>query len=413
MLTIMYKVTYQVNGGTGTAPIDTNSYAKGESVTTATASLTLTGYTFSGWNTNATGTGTTYATNGTFIMESASVILYAKWNGTPVWKTMPTSDTINYRSTMDLSQYCTDPDGDNLTFTVVSGTGATISGTTLTYCANNENITIKATDTHSASASATFSRKFKNPELMKLISSGIFIMGGILGSCEEIAHSVTISGNFYMDSTEVTQNDYLSLMGVNPSYYNNGGQQPVENVTWFDAVLYCNARSNRDGLDTVYKYKSLTGTAGDSCTNLEGLEILSKNGYRLPTEAEWEYACRAGTTTELPFPEGTSGNLYGWSYTNCTRPQIVGQLQGNAWGLYDIVGNVAEWCNDWYGDYSSGAQTDPTGAISGTQRVLRGNYSFEEGTECLKFYSAARSSGAPNGGSVGSDFYGFRCVRTR
>jgi formylglycine-generating enzyme required for sulfatase activity len=186
-------------------------------------------------------------------------------------------------------------------------------------------------------------------------------------------HTVTVS-SYYIDTTEVAQNDYLSLMGVNPSEFSSDLRQPVERVTWFDALLFCNARSKRDDLDTIYSYTSVSGTAGNGCSGLGDIAMdYTKNGYRLPTEAEWEYACRAGTATEYYW--GTEiDSSYCWYYSNSgnTTHQVALKLP-NARGLYDMSGNVLEWCNDWYDRYSALPQSDPVGpSVPQTFRILRG-----------------------------------------
>jgi len=212
---------------------------------------------------------------------------------------------------------------------------------------------------------------------MLRIQGGTFTMGSPVNEpnrdSDEIQHQVTVS-SFYMGKYEVTQKEYKEVMGTNPSYdhYKGGDNLPVEQVSWYDAIEYCNRRSQIAGLTQAYTRN------GDTVTwNRDA------NGYRLPTEAEWEYACRAGTTTAYNTGAKISKNT-GWYYKNSggnTHP--VGQNPANAWGLYDMHGNVSEWCWDWKGDYSNGSQTDPMGASSGTGRVRRGG-SWSDSAENLR-----------------------------
>ena len=199
-------------------------------------------------------------------------------------------------------------------------------------------------------------------------------------SQDETQHTVTVS-DFYMSIYELTQAEYQEIMGDNPSSF-SGDDLPVENISWLDAVHYCNARSEKEGLTPVY--------------SIDGQSVTwdrSANGYRLPTEAEWEYPCRAGTTT--PFNTETSisaeeCNYYGhypyeiennyFSQGNLdTKPGeyrqttvAVDSFSPNGWGLYNMHGNVGEWVWDYYGAYETQEQTNPTGAETGTLRVYRG-----------------------------------------
>jgi formylglycine-generating enzyme required for sulfatase activity len=263
---------------------------------------------------------------------------------------------------------------------------------------------------------------------MVSIPGGTFQMGSNntaleseTGNDEEPVHSVTVS-SFYMDSTDVTQASYQSLMGVNPSYFNTGAsasRRPVESMTWYDAVLYCNARSKHDGYDTVYSYTSIGfysgGTAGNGCDSLGNLTInYTQNGYRLPTEAEWEYACRAGSTADYywgqsyplqPSADTAEISAHAWWLNSNDSTQPVATKPANAFGLHDMSGNVWQWCNDWYGSYSAGAQTNPTGPSTGSSRVLRGgswNYAV------VGLCAAFRGYNLPDGWNY---VYGFRCVR--
>jgi formylglycine-generating enzyme required for sulfatase activity len=201
--------------------------------------------------------------------------------------------------------------------------------------------------------------------VMKDIPAGTFTMGS--DSAADIdaspAHQVTLSA-FKMQETDVTQEQYLAVMGTNPSHFDAGtgaSLRPVEMVRWYDAVQFCNALSAISGLTPVYDTSTWTAD-------------FSKTGYRLPTEAQWEYVCQAGSTTEYwwgPDTNGMGGRT--WSYYNSGgTTQPVATKLANSYGLYDITGNVWQWCNDWYGVYTAGAATDPTGAATGTYRVVRG-----------------------------------------
>jgi peptidyl-prolyl cis-trans isomerase A (cyclophilin A) len=172
---------------------------------------------------------------------------------------------------------------------------------------------------------------------------------------DEVQHKVTITRGFWLKTTEVTQGEWIAMMGSNPSHFEGcGANCPVDNVSWSDAVAYCNKLSERDNLQQCYVGERFVGPG---CT-----------GYRLPTESEWEYAARAGTTGarhgEL---EAVAWHAQNSSAT--THP--VGQKLANAWGLYDMLGNVWEWTNDWKGVYPSSA-TDPVGPDWGWGRIVRG-----------------------------------------
>ncbi|MDR1899744.1 MAG: SUMF1/EgtB/PvdO family nonheme iron enzyme [Treponema sp.] len=233
------------------------------------------------------------------------------------------------------------------------------------------------------------------PEDLVRVPGGTFTMGSPPsepgGDDDKVQHQVTVSA-FYMGKYEVTQKEYQALMGNNPSEF-KGDTLPVERVSWFDAVKYCNARSLKEGLDPAYTINGETVAWNRNA-----------GGYRLPTEAEWEYACRAGTTA--PFYTGNSADAAGWYKDNSggkTHP--AGQKQPNRWGLYDMHGNVHEWCWDWFGAYSGAAQTDPAGAASGSYRVLRGG-SWGSGAQYLR--SANRGDYTPSNRLNNS---GFRLVR--
>jgi len=232
---------------------------------------------------------------------------------------------------------------------------------------------------------------------MVYINGGTFTMGSPANergrsNNEGPQHQVIVS-SFYMEKYPVTQEEYQDTMGTNPSSF-KGPELPVEQVSWFDAVQYCNKRSLTEGLTPAYTVNG-TNVSWDH----------SANGYRLPTEAEWEYACRAGTQT--PYYSGTSVNDAGWHSGNSgAKTHPVGEKEPNSWGLYDMHGNVLEWCWDWLGNYSADTQTDPQGAASGTNRVYRGGSWY---FNALQTRSAFRFGNYP---SLRIYFVGFRIVRS-
>jgi len=246
------------------------------------------------------------------------------------------------------------------------------------------------------------------PRGMKLIKGGTFQISGVLYNTQPV-HRVTVS-SFYMDLTEVTQEDYQRLMGRNPSNSTGDPRRPVEQVSWYEAVLYCNARSKRDHLDTVYYYTGYSTNESGFYTVLSGLVVnYAKNGYRLPTDAEWEYACRAGTTTDYYWGNSIDGRYCWYGANSGIIAQPVGTKLPNAWGLYDMSGNVWEWCNDWYADcsFSSSSSNNLAWPVRpfGTERVLRGGSCYT--------YDLPRSADR-TGLEPFVDWFdvGFRCVRS-
>ncbi len=234
---------------------------------------------------------------------------------------------------------------------------------------------------------------------MVLIPTGSFIMGSAEQQDASPEHEVTISA-FYMDRCEVTQGCYERIMGKNPAR-RKGDENPVERVRWTDALKFCNARSIEEGLSPCYDLETW------SCD-------FSANGYRLPTEAEWEYACRAGSTGDYFFSGGVEQlDAHGWFRANAGRKHHpVGQKQPNAFGLYDMAGNVREWCNDWYAvdAYTADRQVDPRGPASGEKTVLRGG-AFSSSAESCNSWTRYCDEPGFTDACVASDDYGFRCVR--
>ena len=214
------------------------------------------------------------------------------------------------------------------------------------------------------------------------VKAGTFLMGSPLSednrSSDETQHAVTISRSFEICATQVTQKQWAAVMGSNPSPF-KGDNRPVETVSWFDCQEFI-SKLNRSQKTYV---------------------------YRLPTEAEWEFACRGGTQTAYSFMDPSSLHEYSWSYSNSDgKTSDVGMLKPNPIGLYDMHGNVWEWCQDWYGPYNTSNDHNPTGPSSGSFRVFRGG---SWGNDAQYLRSAYRGYNVPS-----ARYYslGFRLVRT-
>jgi formylglycine-generating enzyme required for sulfatase activity len=257
------------------------------------------------------------------------------------------------------------------------------------------------------------------PPGMKAIPEGKFMRGSnrpFSDNDEQPIKEITISP-FCIDSTEVTQADYISLLHVEPwlqykipaasPFPGSGNMYPVWNINWYDAALYCNARSKRDSLDTVYIYDSISGVAGNGCVLTNIKTEFVKNGYRLATEAEWEYAARSGTTTDYYWGNYTKQDLitptkYAWYGIDIAHP--VAMKTPNDFGLYDMLGNVYEFVNDYYDGnyYVSDEIIDPKGTTFSAAKVLKGGY---WSGSLADIRSAARDATAPE---IIDEIDGFR-----
>jgi len=213
---------------------------------------------------------------------------------------------------------------------------------------------------------------------MKWIAPGSFQMGSNDGASDEKpVHGVTLTKGYHLGATEVTQAQWESVMGSNPSKF-KGRDLPVENVSWDDAMAYCRKLTERER------------AAG---------RLAAGYAYTLPTEAQWEYACRAGTTGAYA---GDLGSMAWYGENSGNKTHAVATKRANAWGLYDMHGNVWEWCSDWYGSYASGRVVDPTGARSGPRRVSRGGSWSNDASYCRSAYRVRFTPGYRR------DLLGFR-----
>ena len=349
-----YRLSYDANGGEGIVPTERTIHPS-YFITLPDVEFVRPGYIFGGWNTKSDGKGTNYNI-GDMFTPTGNTILYAKWE-----------QQSSTQLTIEASPDSPVPDG----FVLVKGGTFTMG----------------------------------NPENNALIN--------LIGD-DGPRQQVTLS-SFIIKKYEVTQKEYEAVMGYNPSYF-KGANLPVEQVKWYEAIEFCNKLSENEGLEPVYTMSNIqtwvrevSGTNQWYITSADVTADWTKNGYRLPTEAEWEYAARGG--------EGTPGNF---RYSGSDDVKAVAWYEGNSeetthevgtkWpnglGIYDMSGNANEWCWDWAAKYPffSKKHTNPTGPLSGEERIIRGGmYNEWEWFSKVTF----RASNVPTGGY----FVGIRLVR--
>jgi formylglycine-generating enzyme required for sulfatase activity len=266
-----------------------------------------------------------------------------------------------------------------------------------------------------------------NAPVMKSIPGGTFIMGcnpNVDPDCfsdEQPTRSVTLSA-YQLSETEVTQTQWQTLMGSNPSYFSNCPQCPVEHVSWYDAVVYCNRLSESVGLEPCYYsnpgFTSVYGKSGSDWTLPNGGTVYwktSAKGYRLPTEAEWEFAARDGVSNQIYAGGNVIDSVAWYSSNSGGQTQPVKQKPANGapnYQLYDMSGNVWEWCFDWYDSYPPGSLTNPTGPVSGSNRVFRSGSWNNDAAYCRV---ANRNGDTPDyrkSNDYRKSYVGFRLART-
>ena len=240
---------------------------------------------------------------------------------------------------------------------------------------------------------------------MIYLPSGEFAMGSTQGNPDEVpVHKVQVSA-FLMDEFEVTHELFAKVQLPDPSHWQDSPRKPVERVRWLDAKRYCNERSLLEGLKPCYNEK----TPDWDCD-------YSANGYRLPTEAEWEYASRAGTDGPYDFASADKLRQYAWFADDADqRTHPVGEKKPNRWGIFDLYGNVSEWCEDVYGAtyYQESPSADPHGPPSpgrDVKRVMRGGNWKASADMCRAAFRQGQRTGDTDA-CFYTDYCGFRCVR--
>jgi formylglycine-generating enzyme required for sulfatase activity len=277
----------------------------------------------------------------------------------------------------------------------------------LTACEKNSSNAPGETKTDPASSGASAPKEItsKSGAQMILLPAGQFTMGSDRGNPDEApAHKVRLSA-FLIDKFEVTHELFAKAQLPDPSHWQDNAAKPVERVRWRDAKRYCNERSLLEGLAPCYNEK----TADWDCD-------YSATGYRLPTEAEWEYACRAGTDASYDFGQPEKLRQYAWSGENSEqKTHVVGQKKPNGFGIYDLYGNVSEWCEDVYSPtyYRESPEVDPHGPANpgkDVKRVIRGGSWKSSADQCRATFRQGERTGDTDA-CFSTDFCGFRCVR--
>jgi len=382
-------VTYNGNGNTGgSTPTDNQSYQSGSIVTVKdnTGSLTKTGYSFAGWNTASDGSGTSYNPAATFKMGATNITLYAKWSLIPTYNvtyngngntggSVPT-DSLTYQQ--------------SATITVKGNTGGLMkagyifAGWNTSDDGNGTNYDQAATFAIGTNNVILYAKWVLIPTL-KYVPAGSFQQGG---------YTSYVSA-FRMSEHEIHRTQFLAVMGADPSYNTYVSDEPVQRINWYHAIAFCNKLSIAEGLTPTYIISDVDFTTiayADVPTDANATWDAAvcnwaANGYRLPTEMEWMWAAMGApadgqdgginTTGYLKAfaGEGLGGSVgdYAWYNGNSGNDtHSFGEKKANELGLFDMSGNVWEWCWDWYAGYPVGLKENYTGPVSGVSRIKRG-----------------------------------------
>ena len=368
------------------------TYASDQSIALTTTTPNATIY-YTTNNTTPTSSSAVYSTPISIAGHGTSMVIQAK----AISATTSLSSAASGTFTIAYPAAATptfNPPGGVYTSTQSVTISSTTAGATIWYTTDGSDPTSSATRLSGASpvasvsaplgktlrAEATATSILTSAEGTAVYSKTLalaFVAGGTFNNGTS---DVTVS-SFTMSTYEITQAQYLTVTGNSPSYFTTVTGGPVEQVTWYDAVEFCNKLSTRESRTPVYTISGRTPATGYPITSASVTATWTNNGYRLPTEAEWEYAARGGASTH-GYTYAGSSTLDGvaWYSTNsASKTHAVGGKTANELGLYDMSGNVWEWCWDWYGTYPTGTQTNPTGASEGSYRVLRGG-SWNAGT---------------------------------
>jgi uncharacterized repeat protein (TIGR02543 family) len=371
--------------------------------------MTCKGYKFKGWY-----SGTTKIVAGSYKVKD-NITLEAKWLK---------ECTVNY-----VTAYGKTPT------TIIVGEGEKLTSSQLPeltesgwkflgwYTNSSYDEETKASAGLSVTKSITLYAKWGPDDGFVFVEGGTFSMGSESGeSDEKPVHSVTL-GNFYISDHELTQSEYVAVMGSNPSNFTSSpasgevqANRPVENVSWYDAIYFCNKYSESVGLTPCYSVNGSTSVSSWNYTPHNGNSISgtitcdwTANGYRLPTEAEWEYAAKGGKQSKGYTYSGSNSidNVAWYTSNSSSKTHEVKKKAANELGLYDMSGNVWEWCWDWNSkSYSSDSISNPHGASSGSDRLFRGGSWSNDATYCR---TANRSRYYPY---YRCNAYGFRLVRS-